>query len=347
MIKRGVAWLLVVLFCFSISLAPHPSHAQDLPNRDVNLFTSPLPINLSMAPGTETTTDIRVKNGNDVTEKLKVSLMKFSAYGEEGKPALAEREPGDDYFDWVSFNTPTFEAPPNEWKTIKMTIDAPKSAAFGYYYAVVFSRANEPKKADPGNVLLGSTAVLVLVDVKSPNAKRSLQLLSFSADKRSYEFLPANFKVRLHNNGNVHLLPRGNIYIKRGNKVIANLTVNAQGGYILPNSNRVYEASWNDGFPVYKNKEAGGKVLTSEDGKPIRDLEWNFSRLPKLKFGHYKAQLLMAYDNGKQDVPLEATLSFWVVPWRILAVLLVVAILAGIGLWSSGRSIYRKVKKRR
>jgi hypothetical protein len=341
--RKSLIWLLLLVF--TIPLVPITVHAQA--SQEVNLSTSPLPINLSMTPGSSVSTDIRIKNGNSSTEKLKVSLMKFSAYGEEGRPALADREPGDDYFDWVQFNTPVFDAPPNEWKTIKMTINAPKTAAFGYYYAVVFSRANETKKADKGNLLLGSTAVLVLVDVKVPNAKRSMGLASFSADKRSYEFLPANFKIRLHNNGNVHLLPRGNIFISRGNKQVATLTVNTQRGNILPNSNRIYSASWDDGFPVYVNREAGGKLTLDKAGKPITDLKWDFTKAPKLKFGHYTAQLLVAYDNGKQDVPVEATLSFWVIPWRILGVLLVVALLIGVGLWSTGKSIHRKIKKKK
>ena len=324
--KRIQKILILLTFLSSIVTIPSLASAQT-PRRDVDLSTSPLPINLSIAPGTSVTTDIRVKNGNSVTEKLKVELMKFNAYGEEGKPAIREREAGDDYFDWVKFNTPTFDAPPGEWKTVKMTINAPKSAAFGYYYAVVFSRVNEPTRSGDGNVLLGSTAVLVLVDVRSPNAKRSLELMSFSADKKSYEFLPASFKLRLHNNGNVHLLPKGNIFISRGGKQVASIPVNSQGGNILPNSNRIYTASWSDGFPVYKNKESGGKLALDKNGKPITELSWDFSKAPKLKFGKYTASLLVAYDNGKQDVPVEATLSFWVVPWRLIFLIIAIPLI--------------------
>src|SRR5581483_10292385 len=127
----------------------------------VDLTTSPLPISLSVLPGNSVTTDVRVKNEGATTQQLKVSLMKFTAYGESGKPALKDREPGDDYFDWVSFSPSSFSAPPGQWQTIKMTISTPKTAAFGYYYAVVFT----PQTAKPtgrGNVLIGSTAVLVL-----------------------------------------------------------------------------------------------------------------------------------------------------------------------------------------
>jgi hypothetical protein len=26
----------------------------------------------------------------------------------------------------------------------------------------------------------------------------------------------------------------------------------------------------------------------------------------------------MVYDNGQRDVPMEATVSFWVIPWRLI-----------------------------
>jgi hypothetical protein len=36
----------------------------------------------------------------------------------------------------------------------------------------------------------------------------------------------------------------------------------------------------------------------------------------------------MVYDNGQRDVPIEATVSFWVIPWRVVgagAVILIAA----------------------
>ena len=63
-----------------------------------------MPINLVATPGATIRTDLRVKNSGTSTETYKVGLMKFSAYGEEGKPQLSDRAPGDDYFDWVTFS---------------------------------------------------------------------------------------------------------------------------------------------------------------------------------------------------------------------------------------------------
>jgi hypothetical protein len=329
----------VFLVAFSSVLLPS-AHAAE----GINLTTSPLPINLSANPGQSVTTELRIQNGASTTQKIKVSLMKFSAYGESGKPALQDRAPGDDYFDWVSFNPSVFNAPPNQWVTVKMSIAVPKVAAFGYYYAVVFSPADQ-NPTGKGSKFLGSTAILVLLDVKSPNARRSAKVVDFKTDRKTYEFLPVSFSVRLHNDGNVHLLPGGTIYIKRGSKQVAAIPFNPQHGNILPNSYRIYTSSWDDGFPVYQTKQANGRVVLDKNDQPIKQLKWDFTKLPHLKFGHYTANLLAVYDNGSRDVPMEASVSFWVVPWRIIAFITVVGGLALIGLWSSGRNLYKKIRK--
>jgi hypothetical protein len=40
--------------------------------------------------------------------------------------------------------------------------------------------------------------------------------------------------------------------------------------------------------------------------------------VPKLRWGKYTANLLLVYDDGTKDVPIEGTLSFWVIPWRLI-----------------------------
>jgi hypothetical protein len=336
---KSALLLLIALFSFTFILRTTALAADG-----INLTTSPLPINLSVNPGQSVSTSLRIQNAASTTQKIKVSLMKFSAYGETGKPALQDRAPGDDYFDWVSFSPSSFSAPPKQWMSVKMTIAAPKTAAFGYYYAVVFSPADQ-NPTGKGNKFIGSTAILVLLDVKSPNAKRSAKVVDFKTDKKTYEFLPVSFSVRLHNDGNVHLLPAGTIYIKRGSKQVAALPFNTQHGNILPNSYRVYTTAWNDGFPVYVDKTQDGRVVLDSHDQPVKELKWDFARLPHLKFGHYTANLLAVYDNGSRDVPMEASVSFWVVPWRIIGFVIIVGGLALIGLWSSGRNIYKKVRK--
>lgn len=311
---------------------------------ELNLTTSPLPLSLKAKPGSSVSTDLRIQNSGSETEHLKIDLLKFSAHGEEGKPELKEREPGDDYFDWVDFSESEFSVEPKQWKTIKMNIRLPEDAAFGYYYAVTFSRADKTRaNGELASGVEGGTATLVLLEAEVPNAKRELKVESFSSDKRSYEFLPAKFEIRLHNSGNVHSVPNGTVFISKGDKQIGTVSVNKAGGNVLPDSNRIFQTEWQDGFPVYKTKTENGKVV-SKDGQDVRELSWNLGEMNKLRFGKYTATLVMAYDDGTRDVPLEATLTFWVIPWRIIVGGLVVVVFASIGVWVSVRKGFIKFR---
>ena len=286
----------------------------------LNLISSPIPISIITQPGSTVSADLKVKNGGTGIETLQVGLMKFGVYGEEGKPKLMEREKGDDFFDWVSFSEKTFDVAPNQWKTITAKFNIPKSASFGYYYAVTFSRAQNEKTSGPRQTaIVGATATLVLIEVRVPSAKREVEVVEFSADKKFYEFLPAAFTVKLKNKGNVHVAPRGNIFIDKGSKGdVAIVEVNPEKGSLLPDSNRIFTSRWTDGFPVYIPKVENKKEVHDNKGNMVYNLKWDFSQAHKLRWGRYTANMLLVYDDGKRDQAIEGRVTFWVVPWRLV-----------------------------
>jgi hypothetical protein len=334
-----LSFLLVLLF-------PLPVFAQD---GGLLLVTSPLPISISGEPGTTVTTDLRVKNGGSQPENLEVSIMKFRAYEDSGKPQLMERESGDDYFNWVRFSEPTFTLAPNEWKTVTATIDIPKEASFGYYYAFVFSRAEndaEPKERE--TAIVGGTAVLVLLEAKVPDAVRKVEVTEFSLDRKFYEFLPTTFTVRLKNTGNVHIAPRGNIFIDQGDKKdIAILEINREKGNILPSSQRDFETVWADGFPVYVDKMKDGARVRDEEGNGVTELSFDWKNASKLRFGKYTAKMFLIYDDGQRDVPIEGEVSFWVIPWRGILLAGAILLFALVGFRSTLRGIWGRLVKNR
>jgi hypothetical protein len=344
-VKRGVLGLLVLLYVAAGAFSAL-TIAQERP---FSLIASPLPINLSTKPGQTVTTNLRIKNNSTDTERLKVSLFKFSS-NDAGEIKLDEGSAADDFLSWVSFSPKTFSADPNEWKTVKMTIKVPSTAGLGYYYAVGFSRADAatPQPDTPGAILEGQIITFVLLDVNVPGAKRELKVTEFSANRSIYEFLPAELTLKIQNTGNIHLAPSGTIFIKRGSKTVATLSANQNQGNILPNSTRTFTNEWADGFPVYVPKTADdGEAVKDKQGRPAKQLKWDFSKIPNLRFGRYTAKLVLVYDNGERDVPIEAEVSFWVVPWRLLIGFLLVAVLAGLGMWTIGRKIYGRVKRLR
>src|SRR5437868_801926 len=275
-------FVIVILALFMVPFFSTPVLAQPAPqtNQGLNVEISPLPIELDAKPGTTTTTDLRVRNSGSTPETLKVSLKTFSAEGSDGHVVLRDPTPSDDFTKWVSFDKSVFTAPAGQWQTIKMTIALPSSAAFGYYYAAQFELANPPKPQPGAARLQGAVAIFVLLNADAPGASRKIEVTSFKADHSTYEFLPVSFSVQVRNTGNVHTAPHGNIFIKRGAKQVASITVNSTEGMVLPGSNRIFTASWRDGFPVYT-------VLTDDSGQPLKNahgqikkqLKWDSSKV--------------------------------------------------------------------
>lgn len=343
---RRVNWLLAAIAVFGFSLfLPASGFAAGTPTSGINLQISPLPIELSVEPGKSVSSELRVRNAGPQTEQLQIKVLKVTE-DDNGIIHFSEPKPTDEWASWIHFSRGIFDAPPNEWQTLKMDINVPKDAAFGYYFAVEYSRAT-PEQPQPGRqVARGAVATFVLLNVDSPGAKREAKIVSFEADHKLYEYLPVNFRVKIRSSGNVHVAPHGNVFISKGKKQIGAIDINSAEGNILPNSSRFFGAGWDDGFPHYVTKTDNDKPVLDKKGQPQKNLKWDFSKVNRLRFGRYSARLFMVYDDGQRDVPIEATVKFWVVPWKILLVILVVVGLILFGLWTVFNRLYRTTRRK-
>ncbi len=225
-------FIVLLLSFFTFILASNPLHAQSVspsptsvkvvptgapPQAGINLTIPPIFFNLTTNPGQITTPQqLKVKNNNSFTEYLRLDLAKFIPSPNATQPVIQDLEPGDDFANWISFDTNEFSLAPGQIKTIKFTINPPKSAALGYYYAILINRIKEREPGRRETAVKGSAAVSILLDVRSPNAKRQLQLVDFSTDKLFYEYLPVTFTVKLKNAGNIHSIPVGDIFVDWG-----------------------------------------------------------------------------------------------------------------------------------
>jgi hypothetical protein len=335
-VLRGLLSLLLVALVVVLGQPGMASAAEGF-----NVITSPLPIKISTPPGKTVETELRIKNQGSQAEGIKVGLMKFSASGDGGQPNLYDLTSKDTFGSWVHFSPQQFTAQPNVWYSVKMTIDVPATADLGYYMAVTFSPANQPD-VPRATDLKGSAATLVLLNVVTPNEKRKLDLVSFETTHNLYEYLPVDFKIKVHNSGNIYIAPVGNIFIQQGSKVVSTLDFNAAGGSVLPGSNRIFTETWKNGFPVFVDRLVNGKPVPDKHDIPKRTLKWDFTQASNLRIGHYTAKLLAVYDNGTQDVPLEASVSFWVLPWKIMLAAVAILAIVGFGIFSALRSIGRK-----
>lgn len=318
----------------------------EIPPAGINLTLSPTFITLSTDPGKSVTTQIRVTNNNNFVENLAMHIDKFEAADNGAQPLISEMTPSDTYKNWVNFEPNEFSLAPNETKVIKVTISPPGNSGLGYYYAFVVSRVNDMTYQKQGASVSGSPAVLTLLDVSSPETNRNAMLTSFTTTHMIYEYLPATFQVTVKNSGNIFLAPVGDVFIdSMRTKNIATLKVNPGFSNVLPNTSRTFTAQWNDGFAVRVPKIENGKVVTDNKGNPEYTTKYDFSKANEFRFGKYTAHLVMVYNNGQRDVPMEATVSFWVIPWKILGAMLLIAILVLLGLRSVFWPQIKKLKR--
>lgn len=313
-----------------------------------SLTVSPYYLSLNVKPGGAVSDVIHLKNNSAESITLETGLMRFRSYNDQGVPELLPLEENDQFNSWISYSENRFTIGAGGSKDLKITISVPSDAALGYYYAITFKKAST-QEGEETTKLLGSSAVLILLEVATPDIQKDVQIVSFTSDRIVYDYLPVTFRVTLKNRGNIHVAPGGNIFIDQANrKDIGIIDVNKAGGNILPDSTRVFLSTWEDGFPIRQEKTSDGNAIKDEKGDVVYSLKWNFENASHFRIGKYTANLLMIYDNGTSDVPITGTLSFWVVPWQMILAILAVLSLAIVGLLSLLKRFgWRRGKKKR
>lgn len=301
------------------------------PTSGIDLSLTPVFINLTTDPGKKTESTVKIRNNNpNQTEYLHIRIAKFTSEVGGERPTIVDIGPEDEFARWISFNEDRFALAPLDTKVIKFTVSPPKNSALGYYYALVFERIEEnipENKKDP--YVVGAPVLPVLLDVKSPQATRDLSMVDVRTDKIFYEYLPVEFEVKVKNSGNIHVVPDGNIFIDWGSKKdIAILSVNSSKSNILPQTTRVFTVGWNDGMIVREEqRDEQNEFLRDKKGNKVIKTVTHFDKADRFRIGKYTAHVLLIYDNGQRDIPLEASLSFWVFPWKII--LLILGIIIG------------------
>ena len=323
--------------------APISAFAAGAPT-GTNITTSPVSSVLHVTPGKTVTTTLSVQNNMSKPIDIELQLQTFKPYGKNGRARIEPPKPGSDFVNWVHFSQTSFTAQPGVWQKLQMTISPPTTAALDYYYAVLVKPAVTTATGKT-NTLKGYNAILILLSVDSPNAKPQITVTKFSSLHGLYEYLPASFDITAENTGNVFLAPSGDIYISKHSDfshTIDTIPVNTAQGNVIPDSSRIFSAQWVNGFPLFAPKTVGGQPITDKSGTTIQHLQWDFTQANKFRFGKYYAKMVFVYNNGQRDVPISAVVSFWVIPWKLGIIVLLVVGLCMFGLYSGGRKLASK-----
>jgi len=334
----------LLVTCISmVFLVTQPASAET--NDGFKIQASPSPLVLTLTPGQSQTTELTIRNFGGHTETLHPILRSFTTSSDSKTITINGSAPAD-ISSWVTFGQNHITVNPGSEQKLPIRYQVPATAGFSYSFAILLEREQQAAQTPGAATFEASIAVFNLLNINRADAKASMSVDAFQTDKKRYEFLPISFSVKTHNAGNVIGRPTGTIFIQRNADdatPIATLPINDSGGYILPDKSRAFTSTWDSGFPRFVT------IKASESGNPSLRLEWNWKELNQVRIGHYVAKAVVVYNDGSRDVPLVVTHGFWVMPWRLLGILLGITLILLAGLaaifWQSYK-LFRKVRRR-
>lgn len=286
-----------------VALAAAPAAAQpNLANNGQALEIAPPVITLTVNPGQSAQVPVYLRDISSGNLIVTGQTNDFVASGEDGTPKLLLNNEGNDPYSlkgWVS-PLPNLLLVPKQIKTMSVTLNVPANASPGGHYGVIRFTATPAELQGTGVSLSASLGALLLVTVNG-NITENLVVQEFSVNHAGktgsiFQSGPLQFVERFKNTGNVHVEPVGQVTITdMFGKKLAAVNVNLPPGNVLPASIRKFEQ------PLDKTV-IGNKKL----------------------FGRYTAKLSVTYGTSKKV--LTASLVFWVIPYRLIAVLIVILI---------------------
>lgn len=287
---------------------------------------SPPLIELKANPGQTVNAVIKFTNLSGGELLIKTQFNDFGAKDESGEPNIIFDDAQSTVYSlksWIASPQP-FKIATKETKTLTFPITVPNDAEPGGHYAVIRFTGSAPELEQSGVSLTGSIGSLVLLQVAG-DIKEQAELAEFSpatvshkengdplySNASFFENGPIGFVQRIKNSGNVHIKPTGTIELFNvfGAKVS---TIRVNGDPTDP-------------------KNPPKSVLPQSVrrfGETAHDTGW--------LFGYYTAKIQVSYGQGQQQ--LTQTTGFWVIPYKLI--LLVLAI--GTGLFFLLRSALRR-----
>jgi hypothetical protein len=281
------------------TVTTNDSYAREvLPNQEVfnDFVVGPGKIELELAPGQSRTVELAITNrmGEPKRFKLEIEDTAGSSDGTVAVSLLGDQRGPYTLRDYIKISSTEFELEHGVRARVPVTVSLPADAEpGGRYGSVVVSTVSREASIDSGSGAAAASAIVsrigTLFFITTPgDIARSGALESFSTlgNKTFYAEGPIPFAIVFENTGSVHLNPYGElrIYNIMGDEVGFEAL---DPWFAMPTSLRLREVSWNR----------------------------------ELLMGRYTAvvKINRGYDNQID----EATVVFYVIPWKILVLVFV------------------------
>lgn len=298
MYSRVILFFVIFSFCFGFF---HTVHAQS----SAGVELKPSTIERNAEPGQIIEEIFSLKNSSDSEQTYYLLSKDISGVKEDGVPIFADpgaEVTGFELSTWVTFQAEPIILSPKASVSIPIKISIPQDATPGSHFGGVFVSMEPPRLRESGASVGYEVGSLISIRIAG-DALESARIREFSTQKVIHSSPDVTFSIRVENPGNVLVRPRGPLQIRNMlGKDVGLLTVNDSQAGVFPGTTRPFTVRW------------------QEDG---------------LAFGRYQATVGLLYGEKGGQTTVSATVSFWILPIKIivpaLGVLSLVLLLAYMG----------------
>lgn len=294
--KIKIIAVLFVAICFLSLCVITVSYAQQV--RTMTIV--PPTVEQTLNPGDKAEGTMKVINNSNEPISIKVETQDFIVNDTQGTPQLLPPNTLSGKYSassWIGISPDSFTIPAHDKQLLNYFVQIPNTAgAGGHYAAVVFQPGNNGSLQSSGATI--QTEVGTLFYIKVTGTINEFAQVNFLRTNHFQEYGPITIVSEVKNLGDLHITPKGEIKISDmlGNE-IAVLPLDTHN--IFPGASRDYTNRLNQQYLL----------------------------------GYFKVSLNGSYGIN-HNLPLRAYTYFWVFPWKIALILLLVVIACVLGIFT-------------
>lgn len=249
----------------------------------------------TLKPGQTAEGTTKVINQSNVSLTFKLNVQDYIVTDTKGTPSFLPPDTLNSKFSaaaWIGVTPSTFTLKPGATQVINYYIQIPLDAKPGGHYAgIVYAPTTKAQEQATGGTVNTQVGSLFYLNVSGPINEKAK--VSKFATNSFQEYGPVKILTQIKNMGDLHTSPKGIVTVT---------------GLLF--------------------RESSDLISQNIYPQTARDFENTFGST--LMLGRYKAELIGSYGQ-ENNLPLVATMYFWVFPWKLvlIIVLVIVAVVLG------------------
>lgn len=244
-----------------------------------SMSISPAILELILEPGKTSTSEMLLVNNARVPLPIKANVQNFTLNESFIGSSEGLSENIYDASAWFDIEPSEFIIQPGEEKSIEVTVNTPKDAEPGGHYATIFFQPLIPEgMVSRSSTQLTTKVGALVLSIVSGDIKEKASIGKLEGPSL-FRKGPINFEIPINNEGNIHILPAGQLFIRNSKgELVQSLLL--QPSSVLPKTQKLFSFTWDK----------------------------------KLLIGKYTALAEIKY--GSENIELISNeYTFWVFPW--------------------------------